>query len=308
MERIDTALSKWDGNDELQKRLDRAKDALLESPYIIRFLDEHPNVTSEMVSTGLNKLYEYKKERENCDNCPGLERCPNLMQGYQPELYVDRKHLELRYHACSLKVQAEKQKQEQTLIQSLYIPKEVLSASFEQLDHGTDRMEASRAALHFAMNAKPGEDGNGLYLYGKFGVGKTYLMGAVANELKDRGIETFIIFTPDFFREMRQSISDGSFQEKLEAVKKAQVLILDDIGAETTSSWTRDDVLGAILQHRMLEKLPTLFTSNYDYDELERHLAYSDKGGTEELKAMRIMERIKHYTEAIMVKGENRRS
>ena len=200
-----------------------------------------------------------------------------------------------------------KQKQEQKLIQSLYIPKDVLTASFNQLEADSSRMEASKAALQFAMNANPGEDGMGLFLYGKFGVGKTYLMGAVANELKERGIETFIIYTPDFFREMRASIGDGSFQEKIEAVKKAQVLILDDIGAETTSSWTRDDVLGTILQHRMLEKLPTLFTSNYDYDELERHLSYSDKGGTEELKAMRIMERIRHQTKSVLVKGENRR-
>ncbi|MDQ0208082.1 primosomal protein DnaI [Alkalicoccobacillus murimartini] len=307
MEPINTALSQWDGNKELQKRLDQAKQSLLKNSYITQFLDEHPGVTDDMLTTGMTKLYEYKKERDHCDHCPGLNRCPNLMQGYQPELYIERKNLELRYHACSLKVQHEKQKQEQDLIRSLYIPKDVLSASFNQLDADTDRMEASKAALHFAMNANPGEDGMGLYFYGKFGVGKTYLMGAIANELKERNIETFIIYTPDFFREMRQSIGDGTFQEKLDAVKKAKVLILDDIGAETTSSWTRDDVLGAILQHRMLEKLPTLFTSNYDYDELENHLSYSDKGGTEELKAMRIMERIKHYTKVITVKGENRR-
>src|SRR5699024_10264885 len=116
-------------------------------------------------------------------------------------------------------------------------------------------------------NTNPGEDGEGLYLYGKFGVGKTYLMGAVMNALKSRDIDSFIVYTPDFFREMRQAIGDGTFQEKLDTVKQARVLILDDIGAETISGWIRDDVLGAILQHRMLEKLPTLFTSNYDYDE-----------------------------------------
>lgn len=106
---------------------------------------------------------------------------------------------------------------------------------------------------------------------------------------------------------MKQSIGDGSFQEKLETVRKAPVLMLDDIGAETTTAWTRDEILGPILQYRMSEKLPTLFTSNYDYEELELQLAYSDKGGTEQLKAKRIMERIKHYTTLVEVGGENRR-
>ncbi|GAF67049.1 primosomal protein DnaI [Bacillus sp. TS-2] len=162
-------------------------------------------------------------------------------------------------------------------------------------------------ALDFAENVQPGEDGNGLYLYGRFGVGKTYIMGAIANRLKKRHIETFIVYTPDFFREMKQAIGDGSLQEKLEALKTSSVLILDDIGAETMSAWIRDDILGAILQHRMLEKLPTLFTSNFDYDELENHLSFSNKGGIEELKAKRIMERIRHFSRAVEVKGKNRR-
>src|SRR5690606_7794142 len=129
----------------------------------------------------------------------------------------------------------------------------------------------------------------GLYLYGKFGVGKTFIMGAIANELADRQIETMLVYTPDFFREMKQSIGDGTITEKLDRVKNAQVLILDDIGAEGISSWIRDDVLGVILQYRMMENLPTLFTSNYDFDELEEHLAYSERSGYERLKAMRIM-------------------
>lgn len=307
MESINSALSAWEGNKDLQARLDKTKQALLKRPHIVQFLEQHEGVNDRMVTAGMTKLYEYEKERENCDRCPGLKLCPNLMQGFQPELYIERNNLELRYHACNLKIKEDKQKQEQQLIRSLYIPKDILTASFDQLEADKERMEASKAALQFVYNAKPGENGTGLYFYGKFGVGKTYLMGAVANELKKRGIETYIIYTPDFFREMRQAVGDGTLQEKLEAVKKAEVLILDDIGAETSSSWTRDDVLGTILQHRMLEKLPTLFTSNYDYDELEKHLSYSDKGGTEELKALRVMERIRHQTELVLVKGENRR-
>lgn len=85
-------------------------------------------------------------------------------------------------------------------------------------------------------------------------------------------------------------------------------MILDDIGSETISSWIRDDVLGAILQYRMMEGLPTLYTSNLDYDELEEHLAYSQKSGAEQLKAKRIMERIRHYTIPQYIGGANRRT
>jgi primosomal protein DnaI len=307
MESIQSALKQWtQENDNFQKRLNDARKTLLQDPIVMKAL-EHLPVSDEILDQGLIKLYELQKEHSNCANCPGLSNCPNMMKGYQPELMLTRKALDLSYQPCTLKHKEEQDRKQRQLIRSLYVPKDILEATFDKLDLDHEREEASRKALAFALGAKPGEDGKGLYFYGKFGVGKTYLMGAIANELRDRGIPTFIVYTPDFFREMKSSIGDGTFQEKLDMVKKAQVLILDDIGAETISGWIRDDVLGAILQHRMLEKLPTLFTSNYDYDELEEHLSYSERGGIEELKAKRIMERIKHFTDFVTVEGSNRR-
>ncbi|NEU29863.1 primosomal protein DnaI [bacterium LRH843] len=308
MESIRSALKEWAGSSNLKQQLDKAKHNLLADPFIQAFLQKHPDVSDEMIELGLVKLYEFQKERKSCSACPGLEHCPNMMKGYQPELSIQRGALDLHYHVCTLKEEVEEQKLQQQLMKSLYVPKDILAARFDSLDRDPKRAEASHKALSFALNVNPGEDGQGLYFYGKFGVGKTHIMGAVMNALRGRKIDSLIVYTPDFFREMRQAISDGTFQQKLDMVKSAKVLILDDIGAETITGWVRDDVLGAILQHRMLEKLPTLFTSNYDYDELEGHLAYSDRGGIEELKAKRIMERIKHFTTFVSVEGKNRRS
>ncbi|MDV2684808.1 primosomal protein DnaI [Alkalihalophilus lindianensis] len=308
MKPIQSTLKQWTKSAGLQERLENQKKELFKDPFIQEFLRmEKYSLTTEMVDRGMVKLYEFKKERTHCANCPGLKACPNMMKGYQPTLQIERGHLELRYLPCALKVQEKQHKEQQQLMKSLYIPKDILKARFEDIDMDGEREEAGAAALEFALKAEPGENGEGLYFYGKFGVGKTYLMGAIANELYERGVESYTVYTPDFFREMKQSIGDGTFQGKLDRIKRAKVLILDDIGAETTSSWVRDDVLGVILQYRMLEKLPTLFTSNYDYDELEEHLSYSDRGGIEELKAKRIMERIKHQTTFVTVKGHNRR-
>ncbi|KHF41033.1 primosomal protein DnaI [Halalkalibacter okhensis] len=307
MESIQSALKQWSKDKNIEQRLANARKSLLADPLVKSAIENMP-VTDETIDQGLIKLYEFKNERNNCESCPGLAACPNMMQGYKPELIFARQAIDLEYHSCSLKKQAESAKKQRQLMKSLYVPKDILTATFDELDLDREREEASRKALAFAVNARPGEDGQGLYFYGRFGVGKTHLMGAIANELREREIESFIVYTPDFFREMKQSIGDGTFQEKLDMVKRAQVLILDDIGAESISAWIRDDVLGAILQHRMLENLPTLFTSNYDYDELEEHLAYSERGGIEELKAKRIMERIKHFTSFVRVEGANRRA
>jgi DNA replication protein len=76
---------------------------------------------------------------------------------------------------------------------------------------------------------------------------------------------------------MKNSIGQNNVLAKVNKVKDAQILMLDDIGADSMSSWIRDEVLGVILQYRMQEKLPTFFSSNFSMKELEQHLAYQPK-------------------------------
>jgi primosomal protein DnaI len=96
-------------------------------------------------------------------------------------------------------------------------------------------------------------------------------------------------------------MSSGEKPSKhIDKTKKVSVLILDDIGAENVMPWIRDEVLSPILQYRMTHKSPTLFTSNFNFDLLEEHLAYSEKGASK-MKARRLMERIRHNTKEILI-------
>jgi DNA replication protein DnaC len=170
------------------------------------------------------------------------------------------------------------------------------------------RLDAITGVLEFCLQAEPGKNGRGIYLYGPLGVGKSYLLGAACNKLKERDIATYMVYVPAFFREIKAAIADQQVDVKVQAMQQVPVLIFDDIGAETTSAWLRDEILGPILQYRMMAKLPTLYTSNYNYAQLEEHLAYSQKGGIERMKAKRIMERIRHYTDDYFFDGPNRRA
>ena len=140
---------------------------------------------------------------------------------------------------------------------------------------------------------------------GKFGVGKSYLLGALANELAARHIHSVVVYVPEFFREMKQAIQDHSLSEKIEFVKRAPVLMLDDIGAEIMSSWTRDEILGQSCIIECLSSYQLLCTSNFNYDELEHHLSFTQRGEKEVVKAGRIMERIRSLTIPIALQGKN---
>lgn len=308
MERINDTLKRLSGKDDFQKRYEMQRRQTLNHPDVKSFLKSHEDeLTDSMIERSMVKLYEYINQSKECQKCPSLEGCANFMKGYHPKLILDRGSIDLHYDKCPRKVMHDEKRKNEKLIQSLYVPRDILEASFDSIYEDDKRIDAIQKAASFIMNYSPGSRQKGIYFYGKFGVGKSYLLGVIANELAKKKVSSMIVYVPELLRELKSSIADSSLNEKVEAIKKVPVLMFDDIGAETMSSWTRDEVLGPILQFRMLESLPTFFTSNFDFQGLEHHLSYSQRGEEEKMKARRIMERIKYLAEPVMVEGRNRR-
>jgi primosomal protein DnaI len=144
-----------------------------------------------------------------------------------------------------------------------------------------------------------------LYLHGSFGCGKTYLLAALFNELSKDGYNTIICYYPEMLRGLRESFG-SSFDRDMDELKTCDLLLFDDIGAESVTAWSRDEVLQTILQYRMDESLPTFFTSNLNIEELEQHLSET-KDSIDKVKARRIIERIKLLTDDIEIISDNRR-
>ncbi|KXT93448.1 Helicase loader DnaI [Streptococcus oralis] len=106
---------------------------------------------------------------------------------------------------------------------------------------------------------------------------------------------------------MKNAIGEGSVKTLVDDIKLAEVLVLDDIGAEQSTPWVRDEILQVILQYRMQEDLPTFFTSNFNFQDLEKHFSKGKNGNDETWEARRVMERIRYLAEETRLEGENRR-
>ena len=125
------------------------------------------------------------------------------------------------------------------------------------------------------------------------------------NELVKDGYTAALIYYPEFLRILKSSFTTD-FDEQFDYARKADLLLLDDIGAENVTNWSRDDILGPILQYRMDNKMATFFTSNLSIEELEIHLS-EGKDSIDKLKAKRIIERINYLTDDIKLISKNQR-
>ena len=127
---------------------------------------------------------------------------------------------------------------------------------------GRDTLEgALQVAKNFAR------DPHGWITFtGKTGCGKTHLAVAMTNEWLKAGQPVVFTFVPSLLDHLRFTFSPESritYDELFEQIKAAPLLILDDLGSESTTPWA-EEKLYQIIVHRHNGRLPTVITSRED--------------------------------------------
>ena len=266
-------------------------------------------LASEKKMKYTTRLQEASFEINNCSNCSSLLSCKNSVKGFCLTPKVINNSLSFSYQKCSYQEENEKVNKYLNNIYYYEVPTVLKTASFKNIyKDDAKRLEIIKKIKAFYDNYKKSNTVKGIYLNGNFGSGKSYLIGALFNELAKLDYQSAIIYFPEFLRSLKASFNSSiEYQERFEYIKKVPLLLIDDIGAEKLTDWARDEILGSILQYRMDFNLPTFFTSNLTINELENHLQLTN-GATDKVKARRIIERIKYLTDEITLISINRRS
>ncbi|MFC3932002.1 primosomal protein DnaI [Streptococcus dentapri] len=299
MESIGKALSKQGHADRVD--LESLTQQIISDQDIADFISGH-HLSQAEIKRSLPKFNQFLVERRKYQ----IQDSSYSAKGYEPVLIMNEGYADVSYRETKELKLAQAQKAIADRIHVVSLPRSYKSITFEDVDITGSRSDVFQYLVHFVDNyPSPGQ--KGLYIYGDMGIGKSFMLAAMAHELSEKkGVETTMLHYPSFIIDIKNAINSGSVKEEIDAVKSVPVLILDDIGAEQTTSWVRDEVLQVILQHRMLEELPTFFTSNYSLANLEAKFG-NIKGYDETWQAKRVLERVRYLAKAVQLKGENRR-
>jgi DNA replication protein DnaC len=152
------------------------------------------------------------------------------------------------------------------LIAQARIPKRYQHCDFTNYRAYNEQLESaleycSRMADRFPIVDK------GVFLQGPPGVGKTHMAVAILlRVMRTKGARGLFYDTRDLLRVIRATydpVARSAEMDVLGPVMKADILVLDDLGAEKTSEWV-EETLNLIVNSRYSEKRTTIFTSNYD--------------------------------------------
>lgn len=112
-----------------------------------------------------------------------------------------------------------------------------------------------------------------LLIMGGFGSGKTHLAAAVANFAVSMGVPTLFLTVPDLLDNLRFAYDavDTTFEERLDEIRSAPLLVLDDFGTQNATAWAQEKLF-QIVNYRYINRLPLVVTTNLALDEIEARL------------------------------------
>lgn len=262
-------------------------------------------LTTNKVLNNLSSVINYKQNYLLCNDCRGLDFCEQDAKGYRLKLIDDGIDLNIVNVPCKYLKEFLYNRKVANNIQSFFVPKKVLEANIDEISFDDkSRIPAIREVLNYIQIFKKGVTAKGLYMHGNFGVGKTFLAGAIANKLAEKHVKVGFIYFPDMVRELKSAINEGTLEKRIDEIKNIEVVIFDDFGSETVTPFARDELIGPILQYRYMQGLPTIITSNLNFEQLENHLKNTPNGT---LKATRLVHRLKGMTHEVVVTGRNNR-
>ena len=262
----------FDDDQNFQKQKEESINELIKDPFIMKVLSDG-QVGRDFIEENWVEFLDFQEDVQKCKDCMGLYQCHKVSKGMKQAVHVENHHLKTILVPCKY---GKEILEKQNILSHITVSNVSDDLLLSDLKSIKDIMNKELASTidHFLSNTSK----KGLFICGPSGCGKSTLAGYLKNSFNAFG-------------------NDNNIEE----LRNVDYLVIDDLGGENVTGWSRDEVLAAVLTYRNQNKKITLFTSQYTQDDLIKIYTLK-KDAREKIKVERLLNTIFTMSMPIMIK------
>lgn len=284
MQQMNVRINKLDKIRESKKLV---KEELIDNPIILKKMKEL-NCSEKEFDDYLGYFLAYLEDKNCCDRCKNPKKCPKQFDGIALDLYRSEYGIERKFSLCPSR------ELERTIALNYLIrdfPNSYLGITLDDIENRRGRFSYEKELFNTDVDG----DNVGMFISGPSSCGKSYPLVALCNEFVRDNKTCSFVETRSFLESLKNVLTNkDEYYALMAKVKEVDVLVLDNLGDEKISEWTRDDIISGILDYRIKNELLTYITSSYTLDELTSLYDVSKTNNeVGKIKANKFIERIK---------------
>lgn len=284
---------------DFSKKKQDSIQELIKDPMIQEVMMEL-KMTPKGVENYWIEFLDYQEDHQKCKNCKGLQQCSKTNVGLCRKLEMIDQNLHTNLVPCKY---GKKHFEDINILNNIilkYVDESLLLDRNQEIGELIEENPHVAEILTRLTNYAQNPDKKGFYLYGKLGVGKTTLMGSFVRMLAKYNYTCGIVHFQTFLTELKGSFNEAGSNDAMRMMRNVDYLVIDDIGNENITSWSRDEILYSVLAYRFQNQKPTFFTSDYSLKELK--VIYAD-GKKSNIRGNRLISLIETSTEVLELKS-----
>lgn len=291
-------------NDGFKKEKEKSIASLMKNKEVCTVLQTY-NLNQKDVEENWVDFLNYQEDSNQCIGCTSIKQCPKLSKGMKRTFEYANARVSLALTPC---IYGQEVFENQEILNNillknvgdhLLLTKGSDLTKIARQKEGTGKHVIAQLGKYIENPTK-----KGFYLYGNPGTGKSTLMGWLIRALVKKGYQCGYIHFPTFLMDLKNSFGEDGIYESIELMKNIDYLVIDDIGGESATSWSRDEVLSSVLSYRGQNSKATFFTSVVSYKDLKKY--YTLKNG-DTMRVERLIDRMKAVSNDLELKGEDLR-